>query len=244
MKKHKIALAAGIAASLMLAAGCSNQASAGNNSQAASESQTEAQTEESKPETESETSEENAEESGENAASEEQNGLADESAPLKIWGTITEVTDDTIVVDNQSEVSSSGEMVFHIDPEETLVLDAVTGFPVELADVQTGDFEAYLGPAMTMSLPPQTTPYVVIVNITEDAAVPQYVIAAKAVEEKDGSQVLTAADGAEYTLAQEVEVLPFLTKNIVKLEDIGENSRCLLWMNTDGMVEKIVLFAQ
>lgn len=244
MKKHKIILAAGIAASLMLAAGCSNQASAGNNSQAASESQTEAQTEESKQETESETSEENEAESGENAASEEEGGLADEFASLKIWGTITEVTDNTIVVDNQSEFSSFGEIIFNIDPEETLVLDAVTGFPVELADVQLGDFEAYLGPVMTMSLPPQTTPYVVVVNITEDAAVPQYVISAKAVEEKDGSQVLTAADGAEYTLAQEVEVLPFLTRNIVKLEDIGENSRCLLWMNTDGLVEKIVLFAE
>lgn len=239
MKKHKIALAAGIAASLMLAAGCSNQASTGDGSQAA-----ESQTEASKQETESETPEENGTEAGENAVSKEEVGLADEFHPLKIWGTITEVTDHTIAVDNQSEFSSPGEIIFNIDPEETLVLDAASGLPVELADVQLGDFEAYLGSIMTMSLPPQTVPYVVVVNITEDDAAPQYVISAEAVEEKDGNQVLTAANGDEYTLAQEVEVLPFLTKNIVKLEDIEGNSKCLLWMDADGLVEKIVLFAQ
>ena len=105
MKKRKIALAAGIAASLMLAAGCSNQASTGDGSQAA-----ESQTEASKQETESETPEENGTEAGENAVSKEEVGLADEFHPLKIWGTITEVTDHTIAVDNQSEFSSPGEI--------------------------------------------------------------------------------------------------------------------------------------
>jgi len=257
MRKHKITLAAGIAASLLMAAGCSGQASTSASSAAASESQTENKTETSGNQAEKETENQAQSESGNEVSEEksdkesdpkdaeflEEPGLADLTLPLKVWGTITEVSESTMTVDNQSENSSTGEMIFNIDPEGTLVLDAVTGFPVGLKDVQLGDFEAYLGPAMTMSLPPQTTPYVVIVNLVEDAAVPQYVISAGAVEEKDGSRVLHTKDGAEYTLAEEVEILPYLTRNIVTLEDIEEDSKCLLWMNTDGMVEKIVLFA-
>ena len=45
----------------------------------------------------------------------------------------------------------------------TFILDT-DGMPVDLEDVKEGKFEAYLGPAMTMSLPPQAFPYVVIVQ--------------------------------------------------------------------------------
>ncbi len=168
---------------------------------------------------------------------------ADISVPLRIWGTVLSAEENEIVVDNQSDVSSKGEMILHIDPEQTLVLDAVNGLPVELADVQKGSFEAYLGPAMTMSLPPQSTAYVVIVNIPPDAAAPQYAVAVDAIRTEDGAKVLAANDGREYTLAEEVEILPYLTKNIVSLEDIKEGSRCLVWQNGDELVEKIVLFA-
>lgn len=45
------------------------------------------------------------------------------------------------------------------------------GLPVDVKDVQAGDsFEAYLGDAMTMSLPPQNTPDIVFVNVPEDIA--------------------------------------------------------------------------
>lgn len=161
---------------------------------------------------------------------------------VKIWGTITSADASSLTVDNQSGNSSQGEIILTIDPEQHTVIDAVTGFPVALEEVQPGSFEAYLGPAMTMSLPPQTAPLMVIVNIPEDTQAPQYAVAAEAPETADGMMTLRSTDGSTYQIPEDVEITPFLTKNIVRLEDISEGSRCLIWQDADGIAEKVVLF--
>ncbi len=92
--------------------------------------------------------------------SEDETGDAAVENSNRIYGVITDVSasEQTITVDNQSDVSSTGEMILTIDPSNTEIIDAQTGLPVELSEVQSGSFEAYLGDAMTMSLPPQCTP--------------------------------------------------------------------------------------
>lgn len=176
---------------------------------------------------------------------ETEGNLSDESFPsdmIKIWGTITSVEESGIIVDNQSGNSSAGEMILTIDSSQNTVIDAVTGFPVTFDEIQTGSFEAYLGSAMTMSLPPQTNPYMVIVNIPEDAPAPQYIIAAKQPSMDNGMMTIRATDGSSYQVPEDVEIIPFLTRNIVRLDDITEGSRCLIWQNEDGSAEKVVLF--
>ena len=64
------------------------------------------------------------------------------------------------------------------------------------------------------------------------------------VADTDGTKTLEGADGTRYKLADQVEILPFLTRNIVMLEDIEEGSKCLVWLNSEDVIEKIVLFAQ
>lgn len=166
----------------------------------------------------------------------------DANVPIKIWGEITELTDRVIYVDNQSENSSKGEIILTIDPETTRILDGENGFPVNYEDIQTGRFEAYLGPAMTMSLPPQALAEMVIVNIPEGVPVAQYVIAAGSVEEKDGQKTLKGKDGTEYVIAEEFSIIPYLTRQMVTLEDIEEGSQCLVWLGEEDTVERIVLF--
>lgn len=161
---------------------------------------------------------------------------------IKIWGTVTSVEDSEIIVDNQSGNSSAGEMILVVDPSQKTVIDAVTGFPVALDEIQTGSFEAYLGPAMTMSLPPQTNPYMVIVNIPEDASAPQYITVSEQPAKENGIMVIKADDGNHYQVPEDAEIIPFLTKNIVRPDDITEGSRCLIWQNDDGTAEKVVLF--
>ena len=143
-----------------------------------------------------------------------------------------------------SPASSSGEIVFHIDPEHTLVLDAVSGLPVSSEDVELGSFEAYLGPVMTMSLPPQTTPEMVIVNIPADFRAPQYVIADGAPQQDNDGWMLKGADGAEYRITEKTQFSPYLTRNIVTMEDLKEGSACLIWQDADGAAERIVIFAR
>lgn len=244
MRKKITALTVGVAAAMLIAAGCAGQSDSHTSAvestvQAgtAAESETSTETGTSKAqETDTTAEEESKEETEDNLA---EDGL---EVPVKIWGEITEIAEGVIYVDNQSENSSAGEIVLHIDPENTLILDGENGFPVEFGDIQKGKFEAYLGPAMTMSLPPQTTPVMVIVNLPEDTSAAQYVIAAGTVEEKDGVKTFGGKGGGEYALSQEVSIIPFLTRQMVTLEDIQEDSRCLVWLGGDETVERIVLF--
>ena len=164
--------------------------------------------------------------------------------PVRIYGVISEIWADqnTIVVDNQSDASSPGEIELKMDAENTLVLDATTGYPVSLEDVQTGSFEAYLGGTMTMSLPPQTTPYVVIVNIPEDYGTPQYAIVEQIEKDGDGGATVTATDGRSYVLSADTQIVPYRTKNIVTIDDIQAGMACLIWLDEDGTASKVQIF--
>jgi len=251
MRKKWTLLAVGMAASLMMLSGCA----ASTGAETAAPAETVAETEEVN------TEEVNTEEADTESADAEKTDVKNiesvdgetaedgaeaeiSSAPFRIWGTITDVTESDMTVDNQSPASSSGEMIFNIDPENTLVLEAVNGFPVSLEEVEKGSFEAYLGPVMTMSLPPQTTPYMVIVNIPADFQAPQYVIATGALEETGDGRVLKGIGGEEYKISEDAEIIPYLTRNIVTLEDIEEGSGCLVWLDGEDTVTKIVLFAK
>ncbi|MCD8222599.1 MAG: hypothetical protein LUD07_10560 [Clostridiales bacterium] len=242
MKKNISLPAVGIMISLAIISGCSLSGRSVGEAEAAIESTAAVEPETSEPAGEDTTEKTEGFVSNEDFDSEDHRD--EKAAPVRIWGVITGIEEDSIIVDNQSDVSSLGEIVLMIDPDSTYLLDGRNGFPVSLDEVQTGSFYACLGPMMTMSLPPQTVPYAVIVNIPEDASAPLYVIADGPVAEKDNTKVLTTNDGTEYPIEEDARVQPFLTKNIVQMDDIRKGSECLLWMNTDGMVERIVLLSK
>ncbi len=235
MKKRWMLLAMGLTLSLTMLAGCSQPAEAETIAPAETAADTQEETvkadEENGPASETE-------------SSESAEGAKDVSVLTRIWGTVLSSEEGQMTVDNTSPASSSGEIIFHIDPEHTLVLDAVSGLPVSSEDVELGSFEAYLGPAMTMSLPPQTTPEMVIVNIPADFRVPQYVIADSAPEQDGDGWILKGADGAEYRISEHTQFSPYLTRNIVTMEDIQKGSACLIWQDADGAAERIVIFAR
>lgn len=264
-KKYMTIAAAGMTGLMLILGGCSGQAAGATS---AAESETESETEtatESETGTESGTVNENQAEPETSAEAHKTEALSgaegpgdgavetlsgaggsgiDISVPVHVWGTIVSADEEGIMVDNQSDNSSRGEMLLTVDPEHTAIIGAADGLPVELGDIQKGPFEAYLGPAMTMSLPPQVTPYVVIVNIPEDSRAPQYAVAFDSIQATDSGEILIANDETEYVLAENVEMIPYLTRNIVTLEDIREDSRVLMWLNEEDKVEKIVLFAE
>lgn len=165
---------------------------------------------------------------------------------VKMWGTVLETGDGSFSFERHFEEGPgmSEEVIVHIDPESTLVLEGVNGFPMELSQLKKGEtVYVYAGPAMTLSLPPQVTAVAVIGQIPQDAAAPAYVRAAKALEEDGvGGFRLNTTDGQEYQVPADCPITPFLTRQMVSLSDIGEGSRMLVWMGADGKTEKIVLF--
>ncbi len=118
---------------------------------------------------------------------------------IRIWGPVLAAEDGVIRIDNQSGVSYEGEIVLNVDSEYSRVLDAENGFPAQLGDIKAGEFiYAYIGPAMTMSLPPMTTAEMVICHVPQDKQAPDYVQVKSMKQGADGNWSLTAA--GDYTM--------------------------------------------
>lgn len=175
-----------------------------------------------------------------------QNGAqagAEVSDPALVWGPVESVAENEIVFDNQSGHSVAGTIVLHFDPQVVPVVDGVNGLPVNVADIQVGEvIYVYLGPAMTMSLPPQNNPEMVICQIPADARAPQFVKVQAMTQQADGSYVLTSEAGATFTVPADCPIQPYLTRNIVTLADVNEASQCLVWADEAGAAQKMVLF--
>lgn len=164
---------------------------------------------------------------------------------MRIWGTVTSVEDGRITIDNQSGVSFEGEIVLNISDEYTRVLDAVNGFPVQLSNIREGEvIYAYIGPAMTMSLPPQTTPEMIICQIPADFKVPDYVEVKSMTWQENGDWVLVANDETTYQIPGDCPIIPYLTRNMVTLEDVTESRKLLVWSDGENNAQRLVLFAE
>ena len=230
MRRYYISGAAVCAAVMISMSGCGS--ASGAESQAAVDKQETAQQETMVVET-VEGPIESMEEPGEQAM-----------APVRIFGPVARLEDGRLSIDNQSSESSTGEIILNVSQESTYILDGASGMPVNLDDIKDGDvIYVYIGPAMTMSLPPMTNADVIFVG--EAAEQPEYAEIQSVVTNGETSQtVLTTTDGTEYPLTDECEIVPYLTRNIVTLDDLTKGHRVVIWTEDSGQAEKIMVFAE
>ena len=168
-----------------------------------------------------------------------------ENTSVRIWGPILRVEDGNVVIDNRSEVSFRGEMVVTVDPEHTRILDGENGYPVELSELNEGEAVfVYIGPAATMSEPPMVNASLILCKIPSDLRVPDYVHVTAMEEQADGSYLLSGDNGIQYLVPADCEILPFLTRNVVTLQDVQAGGSCLIWSDERRTAQKIVLFAE
>ncbi len=163
---------------------------------------------------------------------------------LCVYGPVSEVSDDSVTIDNQSGLSSQGNMVITYTAE-TPIFDAKTGDPVDMTGAEVGTtIYAYIGEAMTMSEPPITNGEFFFVNAEDVDEMPVYA-AIKSVKQSNKSEetvYVTTENGTEYTVNEETRIMPYLTRNIVTAEDIESGKKCVIWADKDGIASKIVLF--
>lgn len=170
--------------------------------------------------------------------------------PVRVWGTVTWLDDGGLLVENANESDPLHEVILH--GESILCLDAVTGEPMDLKQIQDGDtIYAWVGPAMTMSLPPQATAQVIVANIPADYAVPQYYEIASV---KPQAMIaiypppaltwteVTATDGTTLRITDAAELTPYQTKNIVRLEDLIPGTGILVWSDAQGRPTRVLVF--
>lgn len=60
----------------------------------------------------------------------------------------------------------------------------------------------------------------------------------------DSKSVLTAEDGGKFKIAADCSILPYLTRNIVTLEDLTQGRTCVIWSNDQNAAEKIMAFPE
>ncbi len=244
MRRNRVFVIGLLAAGVIGTAGCSAQTSSAS-TQESTQMESAAQTTETEETTVIETVDgtiESLEESQTPALS-----------PVILRGPVTHTEDGRLSIDSQPESAPSegasigtytGEVILNIS-EETLILDAVNGYPVLLDDLEDGStVYAYVGPAMTMSLPPISNAELILCQIPADFKVPDYVeIKGVIADASSGTAVLTTTAGVEYEIAQDCQILPYLTRNMVTLSDLNEGKKCLIWSDDDNVASKIVLFA-
>ncbi len=176
-------------------------------------------------------------------------------APVRVWGRVAKLENGSLLVQNDNQNDPCHEIILHL-AETTPVVDAVTGLPLgrELKDGEV--IYAWVGPAMTLSLPPQAAAEVVVANIPEDFGVPQYYQVARikqtASVERDGplaSVEVAVTSGLGLNIKEpglqitgQVELLPWKTRQIVQLEDLKPGAQFLAWTDSDGQVTRILLF--
>ena len=164
-------------------------------------------------------------------------------APFLVYGNIEKLDGERLFLTNSASDASYKEVV--ITTENSKILDAVTGMPVSYDSLTDGQIVyAYIGPAMTMSLPPISNAELILCQIPADFKVPDYVeIKGVVADASSGTAVLTTTAGVEYEIAQDCQILPYLTRNMVTLSDLNEGKKCLIWSDDDNVASKIVLFA-
>ena len=170
--------------------------------------------------------------------------------PVRVWGTVTWLDNGGLLVKNSNESDPLHEVVLH--GESIICLDAVTGESMELEQIKDGDtIYAWVGPAMTMSLPPQVTAQMIVANIPADYGVPQYYEIASVTPQAMIAiypppaltwTEVTATDGTTLRITDEAELTPYRTKNIVRLEDLIPGTGILVWTDAQGQPERVLVF--
>lgn len=170
----------------------------------------------------------------------------DQIPPTRVWGKVSPWEGTGIFLKNDSQDDPMGEVVVHVG--EAPVVDAATGLPLDLESVKEGDtLYAWIGPAATMSLPPQVSAKVVVGNIPADAKAPEYYeLAGGGWTDPAGSdEVMFSVESEtplDVAIPKDVEITPWLTRQIVRLEDLRPGSQILVWRDGKDVVTKVLVF--
>lgn len=161
------------------------------------------------------------------------------------YGEITETAEGYIVVN-----TADGEVRFNYD-DSTYIIDAETVLPLNLDDRTSDKVIVTRGMATTMSIPPQSFAYAIIGNVTEELGNPVYTEVEDVRNGKDGITIITENGMKEITVPATADVAPYLTKNIVTIDDITKGSKVLLWYDiltasipAYGSSDRVVILSQ
>lgn len=164
--------------------------------------------------------------------------------PIRIYGPVTKDSNSSYLnINNVSGVSYPGDIRLSLSGE-TRILDATTGYPVTYENIKDGETAyVYIGSAMTMSLPPMAQASMILVNIPADYKVPDYATVDSLSLNTDGtSGSIKTTTGVTYSIPADSQIIPYLTRQIVTVQDIAKETTCLIWSDSSNQASKVVIF--
>ena len=162
--------------------------------------------------------------------------------PVAYWGTVAWIDEDSFLLDRGERDDLSDAVVVHVG--DAPCLDAVTGNTMNVKDLKDGDTAyAWVGPAMMLSMPPQSAASLILGNIPADYAVPQYYEITGSVITEASAVLSVAGSNDTVTVPASAQVSPYLTRNLVTLADLIPGTRILVWSDAQGTPEKVLVFA-
>ena len=146
-------------------------------------------------------------------------------APVRVWGKVTKLESGSLLLKNDNKDDIYSEVVVHL-PEGVPCVDALTG------------------------LPPQTSALIVVGNIPADYRVPEFykitgtdkTVMPAIYPAPERTEVnLPVAGGETLTIPISAQLTPWLTRQIVTVDDLVPGSQILVWKDRDGKAEKVLL---
>lgn len=169
--------------------------------------------------------------------------------PVMMEGTVVSVENGYLTM-NRILGNGTEEVLIRIS-DDTRILEGVNAYPIPGENLEKGEnVRVYAGPVMTMSLPPITNGVVILADVPAGEKFPVYTTVKSLVQNPvtpdgmGGDYVLTTDDGNTYTLNSSTTLLPYLTRNIVREDDLTPGTPILLWTREEGnsCPAKIVIF--
>ncbi len=132
----------------------------------------------------------------------------------------------------QQNTDPEQTIVFHVS-DDFLLLNNEDGMPLAKEDLKEGlRIMVSHSPIMTKSLPPQSAAFLAVGNMEENQTPATYIEVDKVITNENGSiTVLNANGDLLVTLPKEMPITPYLTKNIVSIQDIQPGSKLLTWFD-------------
>ena len=147
----------------------------------------------------------------------------------RVWGTVVELGDNTIHLQNSNDQDPYNDIVLHVS-EDTRILDAVTGAEKTFADLRKDEtLYAYVSPVMTLSLPPQTTAELILCNIPADFGVPSYLQVESVTVSSDGNVDVLTNEALILHLDATTELLDNPDGAYTEPTDLKPGDKVLAW---------------
>lgn len=101
--------------------------------------------------------------------------------------------------------------------------------------------KVYTSAAVTASIPPQAGAKLVLTDIPEDGSAPFYAELAE-IKRQTGGYELTDTNGNRYAAPDDCSIFPYLTRNMIYLDQLYEGAGCLIWTDGNETAERIMMF--